>query len=731
MRGIEIKWDDISDSKEYYSSKPKPLMSILIYFILFIVTTAVIYSFIGKIEIVSTGNGSVRPNEKISIISSLTGGKISTLSYLDAQMVKAGETLIVLENSYDLQIESIDKEIEKLAFEIEMTEKYIESLKVRENKFSSDLSSAEYEYFIRFTAMLNNAKSISNNNVADSKKLNVSKEGVEATISDLRNEVEMLSLLKQSIEQGKDLLRDNPKYKNIYQQYLLSLDMMKHDYNKTLDTLDQNNAQGRLTNNLNHLQSDLGNYKLFLKSLEDGQNHFPGNNPFGANYIEYDALYNQYTLTVDRALNAGDILAQRKSEINNNLKKAQDDEKAANDQHAELKTTTILTLKSDIASFETDLMIQTDPEVIVAIENMLDDYRKFLSSIENDSEYVPTTGSLKTKRNEILQLKQAITLEQNNVVLYKGQIKEIDVEIEDMKLQIASAREVIRAYVAKTKAHITNSISLLNEQISTTQLELDKAYQITENKESITDNYTMSIEKLLLDNKVSIESQLTIKKQELKSLENSLETIITTLELDEMNTLESGDSLSLSSLWINALIDLYTTLSIIESNFINLKLQRIGLKEQADLHTLTAQIDGIVNVITELNVGDVIMPSTPIATILPYGESDYRVLLYVDSKDIVGVYAGSKAKYEIPALPSQSYGNIYGEVISVSRDTKSINDQQTGYYLVECSIDTKKLFDRTGKEASIETGMVVQGKIIVKEIRIIDFLLQALDFVIK
>ena len=78
----------------------------------------------------------------------------------------------------------------------------------------------------------------------------------------------------------------------------------------------------------------------------------------------------------------------------------------------------------------------------------------------------------------------------------------------------------------------------------------------------------------------------------------------------------------------------------------------------------------------------------------------------------------------------KSFGNIYGEVVSVSIDTVTNNDQM-GYYLVECSIENKKFFDRHGNEATMEIGMVVKGRIIVREIRIIDFLLEKLDFIVR
>jgi HlyD family secretion protein len=71
------------------------------------------------------------------------------------------------------------------------------------------------------------------------------------------------------------------------------------------------------------------------------------------------------------------------------------------------------------------------------------------------------------------------------------------------------------------------------------------------------------------------------------------------------------------------------------------------------LYTITAEMDGLVNVIVELNTEDAITPNTPIATILPDGESEFRVLLLIESRDIAGIETESLVKYEIPAHPSQ------------------------------------------------------------------------------
>ncbi len=619
MQGIEIKWDDVSDSKEYYSSRPKPIMSLFVYFILLLILTAIVYIFIGKIEIASVGNGSIRPNSKISTVSNLVGGKISELTYKDGQFVKAGETLIVLENTYDIQINMIDEKIERLKSKNEMIEKYIESIKLQENKFSDNINGVEYEYYVRFSALQNNVKSVSNDDIAELKGLNVSIEGLETTINNLQNEVEMLLLLKQSIEQETDLLKDNPKYQYIYQQYLLDLEVLKSNYNQALETIDENDNMYVLRNTLKNLEVSLENYKIFAKSIEERHNYFSLDNPFISNYQEYEALYNQYSLSIKQAEKTYEILIQ-------------------------------------------------------------------------------------------------------------DQTEELDIQSEDARLQIDIAKEVLYAFVSKSKTQTASSISSIEEQIESTKLKINNVAINSDKKESANDDYALSIKKIFLNNKISIEAELIIKREELDNLKNTLESTYIALELYQMNTLENGESLTVSSLWLNALIDSYTLLSVNKTELDALNLQRMEIQEHSNLHMITAQINGIINVMTELNTGDMINTGTQIATILPDGESEYRVLLYVDSKDIVGIEAGSSVKFEIPALPSQIYGDIYGQVVSVSRDTKSINNQQTKYYLIECLIDNRKLYDKNGKEANIEVGMIIEGRIIVSKIRIIDYILQNLNF---
>lgn len=728
MQGIELSWEKLSDSKEHYSNKPKPIMSIFIYGIFIMIAVGIIYSMLGTIEIVSVGAGVIRPNSKVSTVSAIVSGKVTDLSYRDGQEVLAGDTLFTIENTLDFQIEMIDKEINGLSFEILMNEKYIESITMQKNMFSDDYNDMEYEYHIRFVALQNRAKEIMNDNTLEINDLNINMERFGSNINELRDEIEMLKLFIESIDTGVNLLESNPKYQNIYQQYLFNLDRLKYSYEHSLNDIVTNNRGDELKDRLTNMELQLVNYNVLENSINNNQNYFSSDNSFGENYIEYESTYNQYALAVKRAENLYNGLLHSKKETEADYALAVTNENTIKAKLTNFNNSIVTQLNDSIYMMEEELLSQTDPDQIRLTETMIDDYRNFLLSIHDDTVYITLNTMLIHFQNELNNLEQEYIMAQKNSSSLSKQINELDFQIIDMNMQISTAKETLSAFHSKTMVQIQNNKKDLKERITATQFEIEKSGDVTEKKRDAETEFLMSIENLILENKINIDAQFEAKSRELKDLENTLESVYAKSEYIEMNTLENGDPLVFSSLWLNELITIYDLLDTKKKMLDALTVQEHNIREQIKSHEITAEIDGIINTHIEINNGDVVPANSPVATIIPKGESEHRVLLYINSKDIVGIEIGNTVKFEIPALPAQSYGNIIGQVVSISKDTKFNNNQMTDEYLVECTMPNKPLLDRRGNEANIEVGMTLFGRIIVREVRIIDYLLEMLDF---
>ena len=93
MNEIIIDFDKMSDTKEVYGQRPNIFYSGFIYALVGILLSGVIYSCFGKIETVAHANGIVRPNEDVSSVSSIVGGRVKYIYYTDGQSVLKGDVL--------------------------------------------------------------------------------------------------------------------------------------------------------------------------------------------------------------------------------------------------------------------------------------------------------------------------------------------------------------------------------------------------------------------------------------------------------------------------------------------------------------------------------------------------------------------------------------------------------------------------------------------------------------
>lgn len=141
----------------------------------------------------------------------------------------------------------------------------------------------------------------------------------------------------------------------------------------------------------------------------------------------------------------------------------------------------------------------------------------------------------------------------------------------------------------------------------------------------------------------------------------------------------------------------------------------------------TAPIDGVVNVITEVNKGDFLQGGIDVATIVPENNNQYKIQLYVSNKDIADITEGQKIKCHFLALPYREYGEFTGKVTKVGADAKSGQQSGTTIYSVEAVIDNKPAYSYKGVESEIKVGMACEAYVITKTKKILFYLLEKIN----
>lgn len=143
--------------------------------------------------------------------------------------------------------------------------------------------------------------------------------------------------------------------------------------------------------------------------------------------------------------------------------------------------------------------------------------------------------------------------------------------------------------------------------------------------------------------------------------------------------------------------------------------------------TVRAEHDGIINSINNLGKGDFIQSGTTIASILPVKSSKYKIIMYIENKDIGNIKSGQEVNIKLSALPYSEYGIIKSKIESISADTKTSQSSKTSYYTAEILIPNRLLYSHKGEKAYIRSGMTCEGDIVTRKEKIIYYVLEKIN----
>ncbi|AIS51985.1 putative bacteriocin ABC transporter, bacteriocin-binding protein [Thermoanaerobacter kivui] len=154
------------------------------------------------------------------------------------------------------------------------------------------------------------------------------------------------------------------------------------------------------------------------------------------------------------------------------------------------------------------------------------------------------------------------------------------------------------------------------------------------------------------------------------------------------------------------------------------ELQNINLAIED--YIIKSPANGKIDMITSIKEGDLIQSGLEMVKIIP-DNSEYIVKLYIPNKDIADIKVGQKIKYHILALPYQEYGELSGEIVKLSIDSRLDKQSGLNYYEAEATIDNKPLYNRKGEKKNIKVGMIVEAHVIGHREKMLYYLLEQLN----
>ncbi|MCB2291445.1 HlyD family efflux transporter periplasmic adaptor subunit [Clostridium sp. CS001] len=377
-----------------------------------------------------------------------------------------------------------------------------------------------------------------------------------------------------------------------------------------------------------------------------------------------------------------------------------------------------------------------------SIEQIINSYR----NSELDNAYT----SLEKYKNEfLLSLNNSIkenetTIQELNLNLSKNknQLSNIEITLKNLSILEESINKGINTFPSNNKEYYSKYIAY-SSNISKLKNNVDQCEKTIKDIGVKQKNSIINIKKELEQTEIALKDEkLNMSKFNNESLLNiSIEIdknikILPTLgvelelnfedsSLEEIN-IEYSKTL-MSKYEIDTLVSIDENIKVNKSKIEELDKNLKSININIDDCNVKAPMDGVVNIIKDVTVQELLQSGTEIATIIPDNNAKYKVQLYLSNKDIANIRVGDKVKYHFEALPYKEYGELTGTLVKISTDAKV--DQQSGnsYYAVESYVENIPLYSYKGKKSELKLGMSCEAQIITKRKKILYYLLEKIN----
>ena len=282
---------------------------------------------------------------------------------------------------------------------------------------------------------------------------------------------------------------------------------------------------------------------------------------------------------------------------------------------------------------------------------------------------------------------------------YEAQRNMLQHEKEDLEVKLAGLQALIDSY------NSDENLCDINDALSYSRFE---AY--LQNKE-------------VLEIKTNIaEKEYQFENQKPATIRNSYEVGMKqqtyNLAFADLNSYKSNFIANINSELNEKLIAYYEN----NQNLVKLDNQNLFLEVRAPMN-------GYVQEIASLNVGDYLEANSKVLNIVPNDNENFRVEIRISPKDMGKVKIGQKVKYRLSAFPFFEYRGAEGEITSIDPDIRTSVEGNSVYYSVYADIDRIIFSNRHGETFPIRAGLETDVRIVMERKPIIYFILKKLDFI--
>lgn len=303
MKKVILDFNDISDSKEVYGQRPNPFVRAVLYLIIIMVAAALAYAYFGEIEVYARCEGTVRPNEDVSTVSSMVSGRIESVEFSDGDTVDKGDILLKIETTDEqITLDSLSDEKKICERKIALEKALLKGIRNGKNPFSSSIDSDEYPYYIRYRDFALELKSTAETLSYDEKKTEAQLKALHTQAEAKKTEAKGLEAYRKSVESGENLLSAYPQYESAFLAYEAEKDKLRKEYESEKSQIESGTDEESSKHFISYYNEQMRLYQTLIRCIRSESADFPYNDSLGtALYTEYQNELAEYERSYESA----------------------------------------------------------------------------------------------------------------------------------------------------------------------------------------------------------------------------------------------------------------------------------------------------------------------------------------------------------------------------------------------------------------------------------------------
>lgn len=516
---------------------------------------------------------------------------------------------------------------------------------------------------------------------------------LESYESDLSN----TKLLKKSIEENKNLLKNDSsdsKYYYRYEQYkngvlLSAQEIDNSQLNSSLTAEEKQNNLKTAKDDIADKKNQLSEYKTLLSCVENGTEYRGKSELVSASYNEYYTNYkksmllcNQYKSSYENLLSKYDSQLSWEVVTPQQIETAKQEYDTAYSAMTTYQAAYLSDIRSQILLIENQLISDKGNK---ELQKALNSYTELKNSVEQGLNFMSDDIDLKNS--------------------YDNYISGFSVLADDYNTKTSEYNELYSRYSQQN-----NSTKVTEVNVN----EAKCAYESAQLDVDVIKNTFIS----------QLQSTINTLEGDVKTLENNQKSL--ELSLKGVEDLDKYEELSEEKLKNEAVITVNTELDNINENILSIESQLAEVNETIRNSEVKASYDGTVTLVDEMNEGDIVQAGNPLCSIIP-NDDELKVLLYIPENEVSKIKVGQKTEYIFDAIPYNEYGKITGEITSISADSVLNESAGTKFYIAQANLSAHSLKNTDGNVREVKTGMMVEAKTISGSKKAIVWLLEKVN----